>query len=180
MVLSHQPAGCLIVKNNFFYFAYPDSIKEVHMKKEILCATSNIRGSCSYPKLRGTVQFKQIGSNVLVTAEIFNLPCEEQTKPNIFAFHIHEGCCCTGTNEDPFADAKGHYNPNNTKHPFHAGDLPPIFGNHGYAYMSVLTDRFTVKEIVGRVIIIHRNLDDFTSQPSGNAGEKIACGKIYC
>ncbi len=149
------------------------------MKKEILCAAANIRGSSSYPNLHGTVRFKQTDQGVLVTAETFGLPCDE-CEPNIFAFHIHEGNSCTGTIKDPFADAKGHYNPSGAKHPFHAGDLPPIFGNHGYARMSVLTDRFKVREIIGRVIIIHRNFDDFTSQPSGNAGEKIACGKIYC
>lgn len=149
------------------------------MKKEIQCAAANIRGNRSYPNLHGTVRFKQMGSNVLVTAEIFGLPCDER-EPNIFAFHIHEGNSCTGTSKDPFADAKGHYNPRGAKHPFHAGDLPPIFGNRGYARMSVLTDRFTVREIIGRVIIIHHNFDDFTSQPSGNAGEKIACGKIFC
>ena len=44
--------------------------------------------------------------------------------------------------------------------------------------MSVLTNRFTVREIVGRVIIIHEEMDDFSTQPAGNAGTKIACGKI--
>ena len=47
-----------------------------------------------------------------------------------------------------------------------------------YAYMCVYTDRFTISEIIGRTVIIHNMLDDFTSQPSGNAGEKIACGEI--
>ena len=44
--------------------------------------------------------------------------------------------------------------------------------------MSVLTDRFTVREIIGKVVIIHSQADDFKTQPSGNAGSKIACGKI--
>ena len=46
------------------------------------------------------------------------------------------------------------------------------------AYLSVLTDRFNVSDIIGRTVIIHNMPDDFTSQPSGNAGEKIACGVI--
>jgi Cu-Zn family superoxide dismutase len=44
--------------------------------------------------------------------------------------------------------------------------------------LSFLTNRFTLDEIIGRVIIIHDKPDDFTSQPSGNSGNKIACGKI--
>jgi len=44
--------------------------------------------------------------------------------------------------------------------------------------MSVLTDKFTVEEIIGKTIIIHNMPDDFTSQPAGNAGQKIACGII--
>lgn len=71
-----------------------------------------------------------------------------------------------------------HYNPKSCNHPEHAGDLPPLFENNGYAYISFLTNRFTVKEIIGKVIIIHDMPDDFTTNPSGKSGEKIACGKI--
>ena len=48
----------------------------------------------------------------------------------------------------------------------------------GNAYLSFKTDRFTVKEILGRTIVIHSYPDDFQYQPSGNAGRKIACGII--
>lgn len=44
--------------------------------------------------------------------------------------------------------------------------------------MAVKTDRFRVEEIIGRTVVIHSGADDFKSQPSGNAGEKIACGVI--
>ena len=50
--------------------------------------------------------------------------------------------------------------------------------NHGKADMAVLTDRFRVDEIIGRTVVLHRNPDDFQTQPSGNAGIKIACGII--
>lgn len=148
------------------------------MNKNMTGAAAKIYGSVSNPTLFGTVKFKQMRSGVMVTAEIFNLPHGNPDSPDIFAFHIHEGSRCAGTAEDPFADAKSHYNPGNARHPFHAGDLPPLFGNNGYAYMCVYTDRFAVKDIIGRVIIIHARPDDFTTQPSGNSGEKIACGKI--
>lgn len=142
-------------------------------------AIANIKGSNDYPDLHGIVTFKQMPKGVLVTAEIHGLPYENKCNSGIFAFHIHSGASCTGNVTDPFADADGHYNPNECPHPYHAGDLPPLFGNHGYAYMSVLIDRFTVKEIIDKVIIIHAQPDDFKIQPSGNAGVKIACGKIF-
>lgn len=63
-------------------------------------------------------------------------------------------------------------------HPNHAGDLPPLLSAGGYAKMTVLTGRFRVDEIVGRTLVIHNGVDDFTGQPSGNSGKKIACGII--
>jgi len=59
-----------------------------------------------------------------------------------------------------------------------AGDLPPLFSANGYAFSAVLTNRFTIDEIIGRTIIIHSSVDDFITQPAGNAGTKNACGKI--
>lgn len=50
--------------------------------------------------------------------------------------------------------------------------------NNGYAYMSVLINKFKIKDILGKVVIIHDSPDDFKTQPSGNSGTKIACGKI--
>lgn len=116
---------------------------------------------------------------VIVRAEIINLPRGTGICNNpIFAFHIHSGNRCEGNAEDPFADAGSHYNPNNCPHPYHAGDLPPLFSANGRAISVFLTDRFTVREIIGKTVIIHSSLDDFTTQPSGNAGKKIACGVI--
>ena len=63
-------------------------------------------------------------------------------------------------------------------HPQHAGDFPPLLGNHGKAYMKVFSDRFSVEEIIGKTVIVHSDPDDFRTQPSGNAGRKIACGII--
>ncbi len=139
-------------------------------------AIAKIQGGPEYPGLHGSVRFQQRRGGVLVTAEVFGLPYPDT--PGIFAFHIHEGACCPGTGADPFADAGSHYNPSGAEHPNHAGDLPPLFGNKGYAYLSVFSDRFTVSEILDRAVIIHSGPDDFTTQPSGNAGAKIACGTI--
>ena len=96
----------------------------------------------------------------------------------IFGFHIHSGSQCGGNMQDPFADAGEHYNPNGCMHPYHAGDMPPLFGNNGYAFQIFLTDRFTVNDIIGKTVIIHSEPDDFRTQPGGNSGSRIACGQI--
>ncbi len=143
-------------------------------------AIALIRGDRDHSAVRGTVKFTQTNKGVMVSANISGLPFRsgETCGGNVFGFHIHVGKSCKGDKTDPFADAMSHYNPNGCDHPSHSGDLPPLFGNKGYAQMSFLTDRFTVDEIIGRVVIIHDRPDDFTTQPSGNSGRKIACGTI--
>ena len=142
-------------------------------------AYANIRGSENYSDIYGLMLFYQTRHGVIVAIEATGLPIyTESCKKPIFALHIHEGGACTGNVNDPFSDAKTHYNPNNCPHPYHAGDMPPLFGANGRAFSVFLTDRLTVREIVGRTAIIHLHPDDFHTQPAGNAGEKIACGVI--
>ena len=141
-------------------------------------AVALLCGRPAYPDIFGVTSFYQTQSGVLVMAEVSGLPKGEPCKSPVFAFHIHTGSHCTGNAEDPFADALTHYNPDNCPHPYHAGDMPPLFGNDGYAFSAFFTARFTVREIIGRTVIIHSRPDDFTTQPSGNSGEKIACGEI--
>lgn len=142
-------------------------------------AAADLYGSPEYPAVTGSVRFYQTGAGVLVFAQAMGLPVSSGSCPDsIFAFHIHEGISCAGNAEDWFADARTHYNPKSCPHPSHAGDLPPLWGNHGTALAIFLTDRFSVDEIIGRTVIIHQKPDDFTTQPAGNAGRKIACGVI--
>lgn len=142
-------------------------------------ALARVKGSTEYPSIRGEVRFYQTKFGVLVFAQIYGLPEKgENCKRSVFGFHIHKGMACTGSPGDPFADTLTHYNPGNCDHPSHAGDLPPLFGNGGYAVTAFLTDRFSADEITGRTVVIHASQDDFTTQPAGNAGAKIACGKI--
>ena len=141
-------------------------------------AAARISGSKEFPNLHGKVSFSQTEKGVFVTAEIYGLPEKNEFGADIFAFHIHEGGSCTGKEGDPFSDVGSHYNPKGAPHPFHAGDLPPLLGNRGYALQIFLTGRFCVSEIIGKTVIIHADPDDFTSQPSGNSGKMIACGQI--
>lgn len=142
-------------------------------------SAADISGGEKYPGIRGRVIFRQQKNGVLVTADIYGLPTGETgCDAGVFGFHIHEGEDCGSNGKEPFSNTKGHYNPGDCQHPYHAGDLPPLFENDGYAYMSVLTNRFTATEIIGRTVVIHLQPDDFHTQPSGNSGEKIACGVI--
>ena len=147
--------------------------------KHITTAEAYIYGSPSYPQIKGYAVFTETEQGTAVSAAFYGLPVpKEPCKQEVFALHIHEGASCSGNSDDSFADAKSHYNPHLCPHPFHAGDLPPIFAAGNTAASAVLTDRFTPSEIIGRTIILHRMPDDLHSQPSGNAGEKIACGII--
>ena len=108
-------------------------------------------------------------------AEVFGLPdMESQYSSNFYALHIHEMGDCS----ENFTKTGGHYNPANMLHPGHAGDMIPLMGNQGYAWTAFYDKRFTVPEILGKSVVIHSKRDDFTSQPSKDAGEKIGCGII--
>ena len=145
----------------------------------LINAKANIRGNTNFPSINGQVYFKQTKDGTLITAKIYNLPISQNTCiGKFFGFHIHEGDSCTGNPKDEFANAKMHYNPTKCLHPYHIGDLPPLLENNGYAYMSVLVNKIKIQDIIGKAIIIHDMPDDFTTQPSGNSGTKIACGMI--
>ncbi len=142
-------------------------------------ASACIQGDPDHRGLSGCVSFYQTRCGVLIAVEICGLPdgnspCES----GVYGFHIHSGRSCAGNSSDPFADAGSHYNPCDCDHPQHAGDLPPLFGNCGYAYMTFFTNRFTIWEILGRTVIIHAHPDDLHTQPAGDSGMKIGCGVI--
>ena len=135
-------------------------------------AVALVRGGTAAPGLGGRVEFYDHPDGTLVTAHIWGLP---QSETGFFALHIHGGAGCGGSD---FSDTEGHFNPAGVIHPMHAGDLPPLLSVGGNAYLSVLTGRFRVDDILGRTVVIHSNPDDFRTQPAGNAGEKIGCGII--
>ena len=142
-------------------------------------AVAEIQGSAYYPDIRGTVKFYATQFGTLVSAEMQGLPFSyEPCASRFFGFHIHSGKTCTPVEGDAFSAVQSHDNPYNCGHPEHAGDLPPLLGNDGTAFQVFLTDGFEVSEVIGRTVIIHSAADDFTTQPSGNSGEKIACGEI--
>lgn len=134
-----------------------------------LAAIASIKGENG---LRGTVKFYPVDCGTLIAADLTGLP---ESESGFFALHIHEGKNCTG---EGFPNTGGHYNPEDTPHPRHAGDLPPLLSENGRAFLATRTGRFAVWDVIGKTVVIHSGPDDFHSQPAGNAGEKIGCGEI--
>lgn len=139
-------------------------------------AFAQLLGNESYPDLQGYVYFYGVpNGGLLIEAEVFGLPVSGSLDiPDFYGFHLHKTGDCSGD----FSGADGHYNPNGQPHPHHAGDMPPLRSSDGYAWLAFYDSRLELYDVVGRSVIIHKDEDDFTSQPSGNAGEMIACGVI--
>lgn len=135
-----------------------------------------IQGNAANPQLAGSVKFYETSyGGVLIEAEIFGLPnIAVQGSSDFYAMHIHESGNC----KRPFDQTGSHYDPRGAAHPRHAGDMPPLLGNQGYAYQVFYDKRFQISEIIGRSVIIHSQADDFMTQPAGNSGDKIGCGTI--
>ena len=156
-----------------------DNINIMSLIKSRPQAMAEIKGSPNYPNINGRVYFYKIKQGVIVLSLVYSLPNSTGACSGpVLGYHIHSGGTCTGNDTDYFSNALGHYNPNNCPHPYHAGDMSPLFNAGGTAFSAFLTDRFTIDEIIGKTIIIHSMPDDFTTQPAGNSGEKIACGEI--
>ena len=139
-------------------------------------AVAWVTGNRENPQLSGLVKFYLTPyQGILVEAEIFGLPnIRTQNSTNYYAMHIHENGDCT----PPFDKTGAHYSYRPAMHPEHSGDLMPLLGNQGYAWGAFYDKRLTVAEVIGRSVVIHALPDDFTTQPSGNSGEKIGCGVI--
>lgn len=95
------------------------------------CAYSVITGNKDNRRLNGTVYFYNTPfGGTLVEAEVDGLPVNPDNPVAFYGMHIHENGDCTL----PFDKTGEHYNPSSAPHPEHAGDLPPLLVNYGYAY----------------------------------------------
>jgi len=129
----------------------------------------------------GTVTFTQRGDKVEVVADVTGLAPNRE-----HGFHVHEkGDCSSGDG----MSAGGHFNPDGKPHgpqeaPHHAGDLPSLKADAaGKVDMRVrLAAGLAIgggpADIVGRGLIVHAQPDDYKTQPTGNAGARVACGVI--
>ena len=128
----------------------------------------------------GTVTFTQRGDKVAVSANVSGL------KPNgEHAFHVHEkGDCSSGDG----MSTGGHFNPAGKPHgpqsaDHHAGDMPSLkadgYGNANASFeLSGVSVGGGAADLVGKGLIVHRDADDYKTQPTGNAGPRIACAVI--
>ena len=128
----------------------------------------------------GIVRFVQTGTKVRVTGGISGL------KPGaVHGFHVHEkGDCSSGDG----MSTGGHFNPTGAPHgnhnsgPHHVGDLPSLTANaFGIVNLNFESDSIRLdgpNSIIGRGLIVHRDPDDYTTQPTGNSGPRLACAVI--
>ena len=134
---------------------------------------SNVRGEVNFAGENGSVRFE--------------LSVENLT-PGQHAVHLHEHGDCSA--EDA-SSAGGHWNPTMKPHgkrgegtAFHKGDIDNMsVGNDGKGTLNLTIEGWSIggpdsTNIIGKSVIIHAQADDFTSQPSGNAGSRVSCGVI--
>ena len=131
-------------------------------------------------KTEGTVSFTQRGDKVVVVARVSGLA------PGSHGFHIHDKGDCSAPDG---TSAGGHFNPLGKPHAQpttadrHAGDMPMLEADGaGNATLTATLDVITIgsgaTDIVGRGVIVHKDPDDWKTQPTGNSGARVACGVI--
>lgn len=129
--------------------------------------------------VEGTVTFTKSGDEIKVVADLTGL------KPGKHGFHIHEFGDCSAADG---TSAGGHFNPEKAPHAGHdrekrhVGDLGNIEADaSGKAHLE-LTDKMMTfsgeNNIIGRGVIVHEKADDLKTQPTGDAGGRLACGVI--
>ena len=129
--------------------------------------------------VRGTVTFTRSGSDIKIVFD------GEGFTPGKHGFHIHQYGDCSASDG---TSSGGHFNPENTKHGSasdderHVGDFGNVEADEDGTIHFEMTDSmisFSGKHsIIGRGIIVHAGEDDLTSQPTGAAGARVACGVI--
>lgn len=130
----------------------------------------------------GTATLTQTAAGVLIELEVERLP-----EDSWVAFHIHEVGTCES--EVDHESAGGHFNPGDTDHGYHvesgphAGDMPNQYVPADGTLNAQVFNAFVRLDgddigIRGRALMLHANPDDYQSQPSGDAGDRIGCAPI--
>jgi superoxide dismutase, Cu-Zn family len=146
-------------------------------------AEAVLSGTNADTSVSGTVRFTESDGKVKM---VLDLTIPKMANKTV-AVHIHEHGACG----DMGKEAHGHWNPTNAKHgkwgsaDFHRGDIGNVdLNGEGKGSLEMETDLWSVsgsdstKNILNRAIIVHGGKDDFTTQPTGNAGSRIGCGVI--
>jgi superoxide dismutase, Cu-Zn family len=145
-------------------------------------AMATISGTVPDTTLTGTAEFSQQNGKVKL---VLNIACIKMANKSV-AVHLHEMGDCG----DMGKMAHGHWNPTNKQHgkwgsaSFHLGDIGNVsLDATGKGMLEMETDLWTIggdstSNILNRSVIVHGGVDDFTTQPTGNAGSRIGCGVI--
>jgi len=162
--------GALLIGSR--YYMYSPLYTKVTRATALIYPTKGNSGA-------GVIKFAEEKEGLHITAHLTGLT------PGEHGFHIHEFGMC---NCDDAVCAGDHYNPTNSKHggpddnDRHAGDFGNIVADEqGIGRYDRVDKQATLNgphSIIGRTVIIHAGADDFTTQPSGNAGARIACGIV--
>jgi Cu-Zn family superoxide dismutase len=131
--------------------------------------------------VRGLVMFHQFDGHLMVHARLSGL-----TPNGVHGFHVHETGSCASADG---SSAGGHFNPAGQPHgppdaAHHAGDLPALKADvNGVVDQQIMlsggpTLAAGPVSLVGRSLIVHAQSDDYTTQPTGNSGARLACGII--
>ncbi|HEY9185161.1 MAG TPA: superoxide dismutase family protein [Salegentibacter sp.] len=158
------------------------TMEDMEEENEMRKATATMSPS-NNSELGGEVVFTQENGEVTMTALITGLPEGEH------AIHIHEKGDCS---KEDGSSAGGHWNPTDERHGkwgdaegYHKGDIGNFTTDaNGNGTVTMSTDEWCIgcgneeKDILGKAIIVHDGVDDFTSQPSGKAGTRVGCGVI--
>jgi Cu-Zn family superoxide dismutase len=168
-----------------------DPLPEVNQEKQEVVEEANKKmneisftlEAKSDSKATGKVSFMEREGTVTMDAKVMGL------SPGAHAIHIHEKADCTSPDGK---SSGGHWNPTFEDHGkwggangYHRGDIGNFEANaQGEGFVSITTDLWCIgcddpnKNILGKAIIVHQGEDDFTSQPSGDAGARVSCGGI--
>lgn len=131
--------------------------------------------------VEGEAVFRPEGGQIVLVLQVKNLPAGQH------AAHLHEKGDCSAQDG---SSAGGHWNPTTDEHgkwgegAHHLGDLGNIdVAADGKGEITLTTDKWSIgtgnaNDIVGKAIIVHEKQDDFTTQPTGNAGGRIGCGVV--
>jgi len=146
-------------------------------------ATATLQGAPADTDFKGTVTFTPQGNGVKVTAHLEGVDTD-----GLHGFHVHEnGSCVHGEGEKHFTSAGGHFNPDKAEHacpptePRHAGDLGNIQVTNGKGDLEFTTNLLSLtgpNTVVGKAIILHAKADDCKTQPTGDSGDRLACGVV--